>query len=143
MEFELLRSIYNTLRNVHDLSLKNFSKKTAEHGVTPTQFGMLRWIPVQGVTTMSDLIRKVGCAPSNMTTMIQRLERDEMVKTMKNPEDHRETLVSLTDLGREKREHLEPMYASYLAECFGTLEREEQESLRVILEKLEKQLTRD
>ena len=45
---------------------------------------------------MSKLIENMGCVPSNMTTMIQRMKRDGYVMTEKNPNDQRETLVYLT-----------------------------------------------
>ena len=49
-----------------------------------------------GKVSMSKLIENMGCVPSNMTTMIQRMKRDGYVMTEKNPNDRRETLVYLT-----------------------------------------------
>ncbi len=53
---------------------------------------------------MSDLKQKIGCAPSNVTTMIQRMKRDGFVATTKNPSDQRETLVYLTEKGKDTKD---------------------------------------
>lgn len=140
-DYERLRSLYLGIRNVHDLSMRRFNKKTADVGVTSTQFGILRTMPLDGKLTMTELIRRVGCAPSNMTSIIQRMVRDDLVRTTKNPTDQRETWVFLTPKGIEYRDSLEPMYYSFLQECFGSLSEEEQQSLNRLLNQLEKCLT--
>ena len=52
---------------------------------------------------MSKLIENMGCVPSNMTTMIQRMKRDGYVMTEKNPNDQRETLVYLTKKVKKRK----------------------------------------
>lgn len=138
---DLLRQIYLELRNVHDLSVKLFSKKTSEFGVTVTQFGIMRTMPEDGHTCMSQLIHQVGCVPSNMTAIIQRMERDEQVSTYKNPSDNRETLVRLTKKGLDMRRELEPMYQSFLEECFGHLDLTERQQFLHLLLKQKRRFT--
>ena len=48
---------------------------------------------------MSELKDKVRCVASNMTTIIRRMEKQELVVTFKNSTDKRQTLVSLTQKG--------------------------------------------
>lgn len=133
---ELCRRTFLEFRQVHDQMMKVFSKKTAQVGATPAQVGVLRCIPLDGKLSMSDLIRQVGCAPSNMTAIIQRMERDNLVQTAKNPQDQRENLVCLTEKGKDMRNSLDPVYQEFLQDVFGRLTEEELEVFRSILAKL-------
>ena len=62
---------------------------------------------------MSKLIENMGCVPSNMTTMIQRMKRDGYVMTEKNPNDQRETLVYLTKKGEETKKQVDVQYSDF------------------------------
>lgn len=42
------------------------------------------------------------CVPSNMTTMVDRLEADGLVRRVDDPSDRRSKRATLTPLGREK-----------------------------------------
>lgn len=137
MNQDLLRSIYHKIRHINDVSLKNYDDLLTECSATGVQFGVLRNIPFEGTTTMSELVQKVKCAASNMTALIQRMERDGLVKTAKNPEDKRETLVLLTEKGKIARIEIEPRYHQFLEQSFGRLTPEEQLILNTLLAKLE------
>jgi DNA-binding MarR family transcriptional regulator len=132
---DLLRSIYVGLYDVFGASLKKMSQAVGEFGITPAQLGVLVNIPERGAN-MTDLIRKVGCAPSNMTSMIRRMERDGLVKTSRNPDDQRETLVHLTTTGVELLEKVRPAYLSFLETSYGHLSTAEQMMLCELLNKL-------
>lgn len=141
MDQDLLRSIYLKIRHVNDVSIKNYEELVTECSATGVQFGVLRNISVEKTTTMSDLVQKVKCAASNMTALIQRMERDGLVKTIKNPEDKRETLVVLTEKGQTARNEMEPRYHQFLEQSFGRLTPEEQLILNTLLAKLEENMT--
>lgn len=88
---------------------------------------------------MSRLIENMGCVPSNMTTMIQRMKRDGYVATQKNPNDQRETLVFLTEKGEQAREQVDVKYAVFLQENFSVFTEEEEQQLQKLLQKWKRQ----
>jgi MarR family transcriptional regulator for hemolysin len=51
---------------------------------------------------LRELAQEQQCVPSNMTTLIDRLEADGLVQRIDDPTDRRSKRAELTDLGREK-----------------------------------------
>jgi MarR family transcriptional regulator for hemolysin len=51
---------------------------------------------------LRELAQEQQCVPSNMTTLIDRLEADGLVRRIDDPTDRRSKRAELTDLGREK-----------------------------------------
>src|SRR5215218_1423266 len=48
------------------------------------------------------LAQEQGCVASNMTTLVDRLEADGLVRRIDDPADRRSKRAELTELGREK-----------------------------------------
>ncbi len=140
MSKELLRDIYMKIRHINDVSVENFVDSTSGYSATGVQFGVLRNIPNDGSITMSELTDKVNCVASNMTTIIRRMEKQELVSTFKNPEDKRQTLVSLTQKGISVRKTMEVTYQKFLFDMYGVLNEEEQKMLFCLLAKIEENL---
>lgn len=138
MNKELRREIFAKLRNMYHLSQKNLGNSMSSLDLSPVQFGIVQSLPVDKSISMSALIARVGCVPSNMTTMIQRMKRDGLVETRKNLEDQRETLVSLTEKGIKIKKDIIPLYEQFLEEYYGSLSLEELIQLNDLLSKLEK-----
>ncbi|WP_010248886.1 MarR family winged helix-turn-helix transcriptional regulator [Acetivibrio cellulolyticus] len=141
MDNELLRSIYLKIKNISDISSKDFTNTLSGFTVTGVQFGVLRNISESGAR-MSELVQKVKCAASNMTSIIKRMERDKLVITSKNSNDMRETLVYLTQKGRDTLNEMEDLYKDFLMRSYGSLSLEEQHILNLLLIKLEENLTK-
>ncbi len=140
MSKDLLRNIYMKIRHINDISVNNFIESTAGYDATGVQFGVLRNIPLDDTITMSELTNRVHCAASNMTTIIQRIQKQELVRTVKDPTDKRQTLVSLTPKGIEVRSIMEKSYQKFLFDMYGVLNNEEQEILHKLLTKIEENL---
>ncbi|MBP1934430.1 MarR family winged helix-turn-helix transcriptional regulator [Ammoniphilus resinae] len=141
MHTEKLRQLYLKIRDVNTLSQKHFSQILEDKGITPVQFGVLVTLTEDEAMTMTKLYKLVGCVPSNMTTLINRMVREQLVRTTKNPEDQRQTLVFLTQKGMELRNSLTSLYQSFLEANFKSLSDKEQATLLDLLIKLEKDLS--
>jgi DNA-binding MarR family transcriptional regulator len=50
--------------------------------------------------SLSELAEHEGCVRSNITQLVDRLERDGLVRRRADPRDQRSTLAALTPLGR-------------------------------------------
>lgn len=137
MSKDLLRNIHMKIRHINDISINNFVKSTSGYDATGIQFGVLRNIPLEGSITMSELTNRVHCVASNMTTIIKRMQKQELVITFKNNTDKRQTMVVLTTKGIDVRVKMEVAYQNFLFNMYGTLNSKEQEALYKLLTKIE------
>lgn len=140
MSKDLLRNIYMEIRHINDVSVNNFVSSTSGYNATGVQFGVLRNIPFEGSITMSELKDKVRCVASNMTTIIRRMEKQELVVTFKNYTDKRQTLVSLTQKGIDVINTMDIAYHGFLFDMYGVLDDKEQKILHDLLTKIEENL---
>ncbi|AGK96478.1 MarR family winged helix-turn-helix transcriptional regulator [Clostridium pasteurianum] len=134
MDKELERQIFEKIKYLNNLAVDKFSCIFNEFSATGIQFCVLRNI-TEGIT-MTELRKSVDCVASNMTTLIKRMERDNLVYTEKNPDDRRETKVYLTDHGKKTLNLMEPEYKSFLSELYSKLTHEEKNTLNELLTKL-------
>lgn len=134
------REIYGNIRDVYHLLQKNLDKAIEQYEISYVQFGVIQALAKSGKVSMSKLIENMGCVPSNMTTMIQRMKRDGYVMTEKNPNDQRETLVYLTKKGEETKKQVDVQYSDFLKENCGCFTKEEERLLEALLLKWKKHL---
>lgn len=124
--YALIREVYHQLQNNLENQLKQFD-------ISVVQFGVIQMLSDSEKTSMSDLKQKIGCAPSNVTTIIQRMKRGGFVTTTKNLNDQRETLVYLTEKGKETKEKVDVQYKEFLKENFSYFDEEKFITLSEIL----------
>src|SRR5512134_3328730 len=74
----------------------------AEFGQTmsPDRFAVQSMIGALGPITPGELARRLGMAPTTVSSWLARLERDGVVGRSPNPDDGRSQLVELTARGR-------------------------------------------
>lgn len=142
MSKDLLRNVYMKIRHINDVSVNHFVDSTSNCDATGVQFGVLRNIPLEDSITLSELKDKVKCAASNITTIIRRMEKQELVTTYKGSVDKRQTLVALTPKGTSIRATMEVSYQSFLFDMYGVLSDREQETLNILLAKIEDNLSK-
>ncbi len=78
----------------------------------------------------------LGIRPQSLSELLGKLERDALLTRTKNPEDRRETLVSLTPEGRERAAAYEAERSRAGESFLAPLTEEERESLAALLRKL-------
>ena len=71
-----------------------------EHGgqndLTPSQVAVILRLEKDGAATVSSLARMEGMRPQSMSAVVTPLEKAGLVKGMSDPDDGRQTLISLT-----------------------------------------------
>jgi MarR family transcriptional regulator, 2-MHQ and catechol-resistance regulon repressor len=127
------RELYGLIRDVYHQLQYNLENELKQFNISTVQFGVIQVLSDTEKASMSDLKQKIGCAPSNVTTMIQRMKRDGFVTTTKNPADQRETLVYLTKKGKETKEKVNLQYKAFLNENFSYFDEENFVTLSEIL----------
>ena len=106
--------------------------------ITPSQFAVLEAIYHLGSMTQGEVSSKVLKSGSNMTTVIDNLERDGLVQRERDAKDRRVIHVHLTEAGTSKLEAVLPGHIAALVEEFSILSVSEMEALGNICKKLGK-----
>ena len=106
--------------------------------LTYSQFAVLEALYHLGHMTQGEISNKVLKSGSNLTTVIDNLERDGMVRRERDLEDRRVIHVHLTEAGRAKVETVFPGHVAALRDEFSVLSADEQKTLSELCKKLGK-----
>ncbi len=120
-----LGSFIKLLRGAQSVSLKAGELRHAA-GLTEAQFGALEALQHRGPLNQSELATKLLSSTSNLTVVIDNLERDGLVRRRTSPEDRRCHIVSLTTKGRRVITKLFPQHAAWIVEIMSVLSAREQ-----------------
>jgi MarR family 2-MHQ and catechol resistance regulon transcriptional repressor len=107
-----------------------------EHGLTESQFGVLEALWHLGPMPQARLCEKLLVSGSNLTTVMDNLERDGLVRRDPNPEDRRAHLVRLSEKGKALVADAFPAHAARIAALLGVLTATEQRELGRLCRKL-------
>lgn len=83
------------------------------HGFTTTQCYVLLTLKKENNLTMNDLSLKMNLEKSTMTRILNILQRDGYVKRIKDDEDKRIVIATLTEEGRVAAEKMEKSIKDY------------------------------
>ena len=104
--------------------------------LTFSQFAVLEALYHLGPMTAGEVSQKILKSGSNLTTVIDNLERDGLVRRERDTNDRRVIHVHLTEAGAGKLEAVLPGHVAALVEEFKILTAEEQETLGELCRKL-------
>ena len=120
----------------------SFGARLAQHGaladLTVSQFGVLESLYHLGPMRQSEIGAKLLRSGSNITLVVDNLERDGLVRRARDRDDRRVVNVSLTDAGRELIEGIFPAHVEAVVEEMAVLSPEEQAELGRLCKKLGK-----
>lgn len=108
----------------------------ADAKLTLGQFGALEALHHLGPLRTTDLARKLLRSPGNMTTVLDNLERDGLVRREQEESDRRCTTVSITARGTALMREVFPRHVEQMVRAFAVLTAEEQDELRRLCQKL-------
>jgi len=106
--------------------------------LTISQFGVLEALVHLGPLCQNVLGSKILKSNSNMTTVIDNLEKRGLVKRERSSEDRRIITIYLTEKGKEMIESVLPQHVAAIKSQFEILSPEEQIQLGNLLRKLGK-----
>jgi DNA-binding MarR family transcriptional regulator len=118
----LQNSAWRSLLTVHTKLLDRIAQKLAQADLPP-----LEWYDVLFALTeapdyslrLSDLAEKVLLTRSNLTRLIDRLEKANLLYRQSCPSDRRGMFAVLTEAGLEMQQKIWIVYAEAIAEYFG------------------------
>jgi DNA-binding MarR family transcriptional regulator len=90
-----------------------------------------------GRARMHELADRVVLSRSNLTRLVDRLEKARLVRRVRSEDDRRGAYAEITPEGRKLRRRMWPVYSTAIAELFGAhLTRAEAESVGRALRKV-------
>jgi len=116
--------------------LARLAERNTMDDLTPSQFAVLEALYHLGHMTQGEISTKVLKSGSNMTTVIDNLERDGFVRRERDEKDRRVIHVHLTEAGSGKVEAVLPGHIAALVEELKVLSASEQETLGKLCKKL-------
>jgi MarR family 2-MHQ and catechol resistance regulon transcriptional repressor len=133
---EALLSIYYTASRVR--------KKAGEffrlHGLTDVQFNVLSLLKAQsgesGGLTQVELSHMMLVNRANITTLIDRMEKANLVVRKPVPDDRRYNIIRLTEHGEKMHKSVAGVYRAKITEIMAVLSDGEKGQLVEILEKV-------
>lgn len=99
------------------------------HDLTLPQFAVLEALLHKGPRTVGELKSDVLSSAGTIPVIVGNLERDGLVQRSKDPHDLRRSIVSLTDLGRERIEATCPENDAMLNKYLSVWSAEERQQL--------------
>ena len=109
--------------------LTRLAERNTTGDLTYSQFAVLEALYHLGPLSQGEVSQKVLKSGSNMTTVIDNLERDGLVRRERDTNDRRVVHIHLTEAGKGKIEAVFPNHVAALVDEFRVLSASEQETL--------------
>lgn len=112
--------------------------RISRFGLTHTQFFLLVALYEENGILITALARKVALDKSTLTSLLDRLEKDDLIKRVAHPTDRRVIQIYLTPKAEALRDDLIRTYHEVNRYFFSRLSSEELRTFEEILGKLER-----
>ena len=101
-------SLGNAARNTHRAFSRTLQKRLAKHGVPIGQWNFLRVLWRQDGLTQKALSDELGIMGPTAVVALRAMEKNGLVKRIRNRDDRRKVNIFLTDKAKELEEVLMP-----------------------------------
>lgn len=137
---EQIRALCSVITKVARADLESHLKEH-DSGITAIEHGVLRHLS-RGVTSMAEMSRLMGVAPSTLVYVVDGLTKRKLVKRGKDPKDRRKEPLLLEKKGAELFANSPKMDAgSTLVKSLEGMPASHRRELLVLLNELGKELT--
>ncbi|MBP6712944.1 MAG: MarR family transcriptional regulator [Aliarcobacter sp.] len=123
-----------TSLKINNLTVNYLSK----HKLTFNQFKVLEVLYHLGDLNIGSITKLTMSTPGNTTVVVRNLKRDEWITSIKDPNDSRASILSITHKGKEIIEEVFPNHASNLTKAMEVLSDDELNTLYELLNKVYK-----
>ena len=127
---------FSRLSKTANLVSTEVHKHLAKHKLTTSQFGVLEALHKLGPMYQRDLAREIVKTTGNITTVIDNLEKNDLVRREREAKDRRYFMVVLTAKGQKLIKKIYPAHARQVEKVLKRLTKTEQERLLKLCEKL-------
>ncbi|MEO8336755.1 MAG: MarR family transcriptional regulator [bacterium] len=140
-EILALNTLIKLNRSVNALQAHLIPLIQKDFGITESQFAVLEALYHLGPLSQGQLCQKILRSGSNLTTVVDNLERNSLVRRDRDEEDRRVQIVTLTEQGRVIIAAALPEHVERVTKTFEILTEDEQKELGRICRKLGKGVT--
>lgn len=137
---KVIAAIEKDLRYIAGLVKQKGREILSHYTVTPPQFVALQWLSEEGDMTIGELSTKMYLAFSTTTDLIDRMEKNNLVKRVKNERDRRVVRIHLLEEGVRIIDEVIKKRQLYLNEILQDFSDEEIILLQNNLNKLHKNM---
>ena len=123
-----------TSLKITNLTINYLSK----HNLTFNQFKVLEVLYHLGDLNIGSITKLTMSTPGNITVVVKNLKRDEWITSIKDPNDSRASILSITQKGKDVIEEVFPNHAKNLTHMLEVLSDEELNTLYDLLNKVYK-----
>jgi MarR family 2-MHQ and catechol resistance regulon transcriptional repressor len=132
----LALNVYIKLMRAADSVRHRLDPRLRRYGLTETQFGVLETLFYVGPLSQRAIARKQLTSASNLTTVIDNLERAALITRRRDPSDRRKMTLTLTSRGRALIRGIFPSHVDAIVQEFAVLTPGEQVALDRLCKKL-------
>ena len=86
--------------------------------------------------TIREIGKATGLAKTSLTSMLERMEKQGLIEKKENPEDHRSTLVELTEQARKQKKIIDKVSTSVNRQYYKGMKEKEIYRFEAMLEKV-------
>ncbi|WP_323658048.1 MarR family winged helix-turn-helix transcriptional regulator [Aliarcobacter butzleri] len=109
-----------------------------KHNLTFNQFKVLEVLYHLGDLNIGSITKLTMSTPGNITVVVKNLKRDNWITSVKDPNDNRASILSITQKGKDIIEEVFPNHAKNLTKAMEILNDEELDILYGLLNKVYK-----
>jgi len=127
---------YIKLMRASETVLSKMAQHTTAANLTISQLGTLDALHHLGPMPQKEIARKILKSSGNITTVVDNLERQKLVRRVRDTHDRRFVYVHLTAEGRRMIQEYFPTHVAEITRLLSVLTPEEQEALSAVCKKL-------
>ncbi|MDT2760333.1 MarR family winged helix-turn-helix transcriptional regulator [Enterococcus xiangfangensis] len=128
--------------------LMNISKKLKydlnqallEKGITVQQWAVIQQVDLKEPVTATELVHILDMDKPTISSIVQRLEKKELLVKRDHPTDKRSFLLSLTEIGRSALEDYQQLSDHIVEKHLSILTEQEQASFNHLLSKINQEM---
>jgi DNA-binding MarR family transcriptional regulator len=113
---DVVADIEKDLRYISGIIKQKGREILSDFTITPPQFVALQWLFEEGDMTIGELSNKMYLACSTTTDLVDRMEKNNLVKRVKDPNDRRVVRIQLLEVGERIIEEVIKKRQEYLKE---------------------------
>ena len=133
MALEFLSPLHKASRQI----TMYLEDQTRELGVSPLEGHVLTYLRKYAPAPVGELVRVFGVKQSTFTSLLDRLERDGLVRRESNPADRRSFLIHITERGGELTARLNRLLERLEADIRARLRQTEAKGFHAVMAAVE------
>jgi len=131
---------YLAIQRTYNVVNRTVSKKLEKWRLSVPKYGVILQLYDHETLPLSELSKLIFCGNSNLTALVDRMERDGLVQRVNNENARRVKEIRLTEKGRELAPKVIAEYRPFLHQMMSRLSPEEQRVLKDLLTRLKERL---